>query len=218
MGRLAVSPPAAVSSGVPVDTGLVIDTTLTPREREEWDARLTDPETWLGLKRTAESMLEQLASVESPSPKEASAGYANLAGPEPEPQDGHNLSAGQPREGDEPARLAELREGMAALGFTVGRNPDGVDDSVAATLLVVKELIEREHEVTPDADVERACEAVWNVEHASDTVPVGREWKKARELPPASTYALEVERLRKTVRAVLAAARGISTDQPDGEQ
>lgn len=33
-----------------------------------------------------------------------------------------------------------LREGMAELGYIVGRNPDGVDDTAAATLLVVREL------------------------------------------------------------------------------
>jgi len=44
--------------------------------------------------------------------------------------------------GDE-AELEQLRKGMRGLGFTVGRNPEGVDDTVAATLLIVRELKER---------------------------------------------------------------------------
>jgi hypothetical protein len=36
--------------------------------------------------------------------------------------------------------LRELREGMRALGFIPGRNPDGVDDTVAATLLAAGDM------------------------------------------------------------------------------
>jgi hypothetical protein len=53
----------------------------------------------------------------------------------------------------------ELVKGMRELGFVVGRNPDGVDDSVAATLLIVRGLKEaRERQPVPVTEemVERA--------------------------------------------------------------
>ena len=41
------------------------------------------------------------------------------------------------------AVIATLRDGLAEQGFTVGRNPDGVDDTIPATLLIVRDLAAR---------------------------------------------------------------------------
>jgi hypothetical protein len=40
--------------------GLVIDQTITNKERRDWGERLSDPETWLRLRESAELMLERL--------------------------------------------------------------------------------------------------------------------------------------------------------------
>lgn len=45
-------------------SALVIDETISPAEREDWDARLQDPETWRALKASAERMLARLGYSE----------------------------------------------------------------------------------------------------------------------------------------------------------
>src|ERR1700722_14197536 len=55
----------------------------------------------------------------------------------------------QGRDGSE---LDRLRDGMAERGFIVGCNPDGVDDLVEATLLVVSELLSVQEQPPPRLD------------------------------------------------------------------
>ena len=47
-------------------SALVIDETISPAEREDWDARLQNPETWLALKASAERMLAGLGYLDGP--------------------------------------------------------------------------------------------------------------------------------------------------------
>jgi soluble cytochrome b562 len=82
------------------------------------------------------------------------------------------------------AELASLREGMAELGFTVGRNPDGVDDTVAATLLVVRdamaELAKAQEAATLQQELREAAEEVLDFKNDYPTdLSVNPGWKRA---------------------------------------
>lgn len=63
----------------------------------------------------------------------------------------HFFAAGMDFQRSEDAH-PDLRAGMLARGFIVGRNPDGVDDTVAATLLVLDDLKARAVSVERERD------------------------------------------------------------------
>jgi helix-turn-helix protein len=107
---------------------------------------------------------------------------------------------------DEARRSAEqeverLRAGMRKQGFVLGRNPDGVDDTVAGTLLVVRDAM---------ADVERLREALRV--NLADAESGAIDAHKACRLiadrsraalfsPPAKPYVTS-EQLHKAARAI----------------
>jgi hypothetical protein len=61
--------------------------------------------------------------------------------------------------------LARLRQGMRERGFIVGRNPDGVDDSVEATLLLASDAL-LEAVVTPRTPIDVAGDEAEQLLHA----------------------------------------------------
>lgn len=92
--------------------------------------------------------------------------------------------------------LAELRDGLADRGFIVGRNPDGVDDTVASTLLIVDDL-RTAHCPVPQDD--KWAEDEWHTDEAG---------KVLGGAPPNFTFVAKstldaVEALNERYRAAL---------------
>lgn len=109
--------------------------------------------------------------------------------------------------GQDGSELDRLRQGMAERGWVVGRNPDGVDDSVDATLLVIDELLAargpaERTEARRIVDEQAEDEALWST-GLDGTVPIAEAYLQQ-----------ELRRLHAAVEAESARGRTMTLESP----